>query len=321
MQTLTACIIARNEENTIQDCLESIKDVANEIIVVDTGSTDKTKEIASKYTDKIYDFIWCNDFSAARNEALKYATSDWVLSIDCDERLSDTKRLLKLLEYENVDAWLLSQETQNEGNKSICHTTRLYRNHKGIKWHNKIHEVVDISIINCGYRFGKSTLALKHLEKPKDLTEKYNWILEIIKTDYENPLRYYYTGVCNLALGNYGDGAAYLQETLTQQLSKGMKASIHLLIADYFLMQEDFHKAISHCVQSIEICPKQYRGYVALAGLYTSISENNKALETIDKVIKRLNEKPYSELSSDNLYDIKYIQETRNWIHQNIETQ
>lgn len=321
MQTLTVCIIAKNEENTIKDCLESIKSVTNEIIVVDTGSTDNTKEIASQYTDKIYDFVWCDDFSAARNETLKHATSDWILVIDCDERLSDPERLKKLLEYKNVDAWLLVQETPCENNKTLCHTTRLFRNHKNIYWQNKIHEVVDVSILQNNYNIGKSSLTLKHLEKPKDLSSKYQWYLDILATDYENPLRYYYIGVCNIALGNYGDGAAYLQEALTEELGKGMKALLHLLIADYFLIKEDFYKAIIHCSKSIELCPKQYRGYVALAGLYISINEFNKALETVDKVINRLKEKPYTDLSNDNLYDINHLEETRSWIYQNIETQ
>lgn len=314
MPSLSVCMIVKNEEHCLARALDSIKDVADQIIVVDTGSTDKTKEIALKYTNEVYHFAWLDDFSAARNYSLSFAIQDWILILDADEAIEDPDRLQKLLEYENVDAWMLVQQT----NSSLCHTTRLFRNHLDIKWHNRIHEVVDISIINNHYRLGKSSLTLNHLEKPKDLEEKYKWIREILIKDYENPLRYYYIGVCNIALGNYGDGAAYLHEALSQQFGNGMKALIHLLIADYFLIQEDFNKAILHCEQSIELCPKQYRGYVALAGLYVSASENQKALETIDKVIQRLKEKPYTDMSNDNLFEIKHLEETRSWIHQNI---
>lgn len=325
MQTLTVCIIAKNEENTIKDCLESIKSVANEIILVDTGSTDNTVKIAQQYTKKIHFFDWCDDFSAARNYSLSFATQDWILVLDCDERLSDPERFKKLMNYENVDAWLLVQETQNENHKSLCHTTRLFRNHLNIQYQNQIHEVVDVSILKNKYRLGKSSLTLTHLPKPKDLSDKYKWYLKILETDFENPLRYYYIGVCNIAIGNYGDGTVYIQEALQQDFGNGMKACMHLLISDYFLTKEDYSKAIFHCEESIRICPEQYRGYVALAGLYLSIYETDKALQNIDYVIQKHKEKPYTNMSNDNLFNLDYLLEARNWIlevsnYQNIDS-
>lgn len=82
---ITLCMIVKNEEKNLSKCLNSIRNKVNEIIVVDTGSTDKTKEIAKKYTDKIFDFIWNNDFSAARNFSISKAANDWVLILDADE--------------------------------------------------------------------------------------------------------------------------------------------------------------------------------------------------------------------------------------------
>ena len=82
---ISVCIIAKNEEKRIEKCLSSIKPYGFEIIVVDTGSTDRTKEIASRYADKILDFVWCNDFSAARNFSLQGASNDWIFMMDCDE--------------------------------------------------------------------------------------------------------------------------------------------------------------------------------------------------------------------------------------------
>ncbi len=82
---ISVCIIAKNEEKYIEKCLEHLKPYGMEIVVVDTGSTDKTKEIARKYTDKVYDFTWVDDFSAARNYCAGKATNDWILAIDCDE--------------------------------------------------------------------------------------------------------------------------------------------------------------------------------------------------------------------------------------------
>lgn len=85
MLPISVCIIAKNEEKNIERCLSSLVPYGFEIVLVDTGSTDRTKELASKYTDKIYDFVWCDDFSAARNFSLQIATNNWIFMLDCDE--------------------------------------------------------------------------------------------------------------------------------------------------------------------------------------------------------------------------------------------
>lgn len=82
---VSVCIIAKNEEQYIEQCLRKLLHYDMEIVVVDTGSTDKTKEIAAKYTDKLFDFVWCDDFSAARNFAVSKASNNWILILDCDE--------------------------------------------------------------------------------------------------------------------------------------------------------------------------------------------------------------------------------------------
>ena len=83
MHPISVCIIAKNEEARIERCLQSIKPCGFEIVVVDTGSTDETKEIAARYADKVLDFTWCDDFSAARNFSLREAS---IRRTDCFRR-------------------------------------------------------------------------------------------------------------------------------------------------------------------------------------------------------------------------------------------
>lgn len=92
---VSVCIIAKNEERYIEQCLKHLLPYEMELIVVDTGSTDATKEIARKYTDNVYDFVWTDDFSAARNYAASKASHNWILVLDCDEYLIelDTRML------------------------------------------------------------------------------------------------------------------------------------------------------------------------------------------------------------------------------------
>ncbi len=87
MPRLTLSMIVKNEEKYLRDCLESVKDIADDIVIVDTGSTDYTKEIAKEFNAKVFHFDWINDFSAARNYALKKSEGDWILYLDADERL------------------------------------------------------------------------------------------------------------------------------------------------------------------------------------------------------------------------------------------
>lgn len=89
MIPISVCIIGKNEEKNIEKCLEPLTHYPFEIIYVDTGSTDRTKELAAKYTDNIFDFEWIGDFSAARNYSLSKASHNYVLILDCDEYLTD----------------------------------------------------------------------------------------------------------------------------------------------------------------------------------------------------------------------------------------
>lgn len=85
MLPISVCIIAKNEEKHIEECCKRLVPYGFEIVLADTGSTDRTIELAKQYTDRIYQFAWCGDFSAAKNYAMEKASHDWILSLDCDE--------------------------------------------------------------------------------------------------------------------------------------------------------------------------------------------------------------------------------------------
>ena len=149
MHLLSLCMIVRNEESLLPRCLESVKDLADEIVIVDTGSTDRTKEIARQYTDKIYDFAWTNNFAEARNESLRHATGKWILVLDADEYVSsetDKKELRRFLEQTEADnsVYMLPilnvlGDGDNLGYKETL-STRLFPNHRGIQYTGPIHE-------------------------------------------------------------------------------------------------------------------------------------------------------------------------------------
>lgn len=111
MPKISLCMIVRNEEKFLEQCLNSVKELVDEIIIVDTGSTDRTKEIAARFTDKVFDFKWADDFSAARNESLKWAKGDWILVLDADEVIAkeDLTKIRKLVENQEAVGYILIQ--------------------------------------------------------------------------------------------------------------------------------------------------------------------------------------------------------------------
>lgn len=148
-KTLSVCMIVKNEEANLGRCLKSVQQVADEIIVVDTGSTDRTKEIAQSYGAIVADHEWDHDFSAARNKSLDLATKDWVLILDADEEL-EPDEALKIKNLINQEtpycAYYLRLvniiEGKDIGNAIVL---RLYEHAPNHRFRGKLHE----QIINC----------------------------------------------------------------------------------------------------------------------------------------------------------------------------
>ena len=134
--SLSVCMIVKNEEKNVTDCLESIKNVADEIIVVDTGSIDKTKEVVGKYTHHIFDFQWIDDFSAARNYSLSKATGDAIIWLDADDIVENPEDIKPLLKEEEFKIFNLNIKYGNE----IFSQARLFRNFYNIKFAGRVHE-------------------------------------------------------------------------------------------------------------------------------------------------------------------------------------
>jgi len=145
---LSVCMIVKNEEKFLGKCLESIRGIATQIIVVDTGSTDRTVEIAKEHSAEVYSFEWCDDFSAARNAALEHATGDWVLVLDADEELSaDAQDKLKAaMANDAVMAWRLPIVDVGREADGCSYVPRLFRNAPALFYLGRVHEQVFSSI-------------------------------------------------------------------------------------------------------------------------------------------------------------------------------
>lgn len=152
MITISLCMIVKNEEAILKRCLDTIADLVEEIIIVDTGSTDRTKEIARRYTDKLYDFKWVDDFSKARNFAFSKATQEYIYSADADEVL-DAKnrerfRMLKTCLLPEIEIVQMKYGNQlsfgTVYNFDEEYRPKLFKRLRSFVWEEPIHENVRI---------------------------------------------------------------------------------------------------------------------------------------------------------------------------------
>lgn len=174
---ISVVMIVKNEEVMLPRCLESVKN-ADEIIIVDTGSIDKTKEVATLGGAKVFDFEWCDDFSKARNFALLKATGDWVLSIDADEVLDENG-------IENIRLNLVTSEpVLGIHLKSIDNdfiVPRLFRRIPSIQWHGRIHETISFS------QFKSIEVGITYYSSPAHILDPKRNIRMLEKAHKDNP--------------------------------------------------------------------------------------------------------------------------------------
>lgn len=163
---LSVCIIAKNEQHNIVRCLESLKPYSFEIVVVDTGSTDATKQIAAEFTDRIYDFEWCDDFAAAKNFAISKASNFYVMILDSDEFLEkiDVEELYRMIET-NPDMVgrirrrnVFSRKGQKQEN--LEWVNRIFAKDK-FHYEGRIHEQV-IALNGKEYETYQSSVVIEH---------------------------------------------------------------------------------------------------------------------------------------------------------------
>ncbi|WP_186580969.1 tetratricopeptide repeat-containing glycosyltransferase family 2 protein [Aquibacillus kalidii] len=151
MITISLCMIVKNEEDTIARCLDSVKDLVDEIIIVDTGSTDNTKEIVSQYTEQILDFQWIDNFAAARNFAFKNAKMDFTFWLDADDVLmeDDRQKFLKLKEEldTTIDSVTMHYNLNLDKNGKVITSlrrNRLVKRENNFQWHGPVHEYLEV---------------------------------------------------------------------------------------------------------------------------------------------------------------------------------
>lgn len=244
MHPISVCIIAKNEEARIEQCLTSIKPCGFEIVVVDTGSTDRTKEIAARYADKVLDFAWCDDFSAARNFSLRAASNNWIFMIDCDETVKkiDVEELHYFRKHLSDKVGCVSRENLVTENgvltlNNIDYTERFF-NRKLYHYTGMIHEqltpvrgreipalLLQTTLLHTGYDMTPEERAAKY-KRNFTLLEKQ------LAQDPQNPYLYYQLGKSCEILEDFSRACTYYDKGLAFDLDPEL-AYVQAMVVSY----------------------------------------------------------------------------------------
>jgi glycosyltransferase involved in cell wall biosynthesis len=227
---ISLCMIVKDEETVLERCLQSVSSWVDEIIIVDTGSTDRTKYIAQQYTSSIYDFTWINDFSAARNESLRHATATWVLVLDADEYFSekDAQTLRSTLQNTepkedtiysiSVLSFLGKQKGAVTGEAVV---PRIFPNYFGIHYSRPIHE--------------------------QPTSRKGHFIPSLLL-----PIQIFHSGYIEETIAAKDKHKRNLAIFETVREKTGFSAYDHLMLGNQYLMMAQHEKALHHLKKSIQ---------------------------------------------------------------------
>jgi glycosyltransferase involved in cell wall biosynthesis len=269
MKTLNLVMIVKNEERCLARCLESVKGLVDDIIIVDTGSSDSTKEIALSFGAKVFDYVWKNDFSDARNFSLSKSDSDWNLILDGDEYLAQGNRedILKFLENtQKIGAIQIKSaymDNNNELNYAIGYMTRLMP--KGVYFIRKIHEQVDsnLPIVNLSLIFDHDGYLL-----PNKGERNLRILLNELKDTPNDNYLLYQTAITLKNMSRYKEATYYFDKFYMQASKNASYYKSAIIEYIYTLIEtEDFEKALN-IVNEIKSSFEKYADFHFLCGVF-----------------------------------------------------
>lgn len=266
---LSLCMIIKNEAVSLERCLKSVAGVVDEIIIVDTGSTDASLEIAEKYGAKIIRREWNDDFSEARNSALQNAAGTWILHLDADEELASVSAniLRDNLKKSSADALNIVLRNYQPDNDMVEYMDepqiRLFRNKSGYRYVNRVHEQIVDSIAADGGTFSDLDIMINHYGYKSNNLKRAERNLPILNKEIkENPDNGYILfklGETYKALKQWDKAADYLRQALksnSKNVNNEIKELIYLRLGQIELGRNNFNAARDYARASLRINSK-----------------------------------------------------------------
>jgi len=307
---LSLSMIVKNEEKYLRDCIESVKDIVDEIIIVDTGSSDGTKLIAKNYNAKIYDFTWNDDFSAARNEALKYTTGQWFIYLDADERLkkSDGAKLLKILRNSKPDigAYVVTIESEH---LQLDNSTELHRGgypriiknigFPKIHFKGRVHEQITPSLFSNNLKIDFTDIVIEHLgynrsreEMDAKVRRNYKMLIQHVQEEPLNGYAWYQLGQTLAQMKLFKEAEDAIRMSIqTGKLSDSVFASATATLSQIVGSKGNFSEALKWAEQSLKAAPDQVYALHLKAYALLHLKKYKESEQLFLEVKRRLNSK------------------------------
>lgn len=304
MNLISLCMIVKNEEKLLPRCLESVKSLVDEIIIVDTGSEDNTLTIARQYTEHVYQFKWNHDFSAARNESLRYATGKWILVLDADEYVQNTghdelQQFLQKYDAQKPCCFILKimnyTGSGHDETKMMESTgARLFSNHSAIRYRQPLHEQLTSSQGEIRFQSLPLPFTIFHTGYTQEIVQQKNKsqrnmaILEKMKSDKQNDPFYHF--ILGNEYANAGDMEQALHAyRLSYDKSRPADAWYHHLMDRLItleMQQSQHHLAYQHIQTGLNLKP-HHTDYYCLHGiLLDSLGYLNAAAREFERCIQ-----------------------------------
>jgi tetratricopeptide (TPR) repeat protein len=311
---ISLCMIVKDEQENLRKVLESIRELVDEIIIVDTGSTDKTKEIAFGFTDKVFDFSWSKNFSEARNFSISKASKFWILVLDADEIISK-KDFAKIKDAakEDADAFLFTlrdytndigvagftsskEDVYEEGNIAAGFYTakilRFFKNKKEYFFQGKIHETIHNSIKKAGGKISELDCVIHHfgnLDKDKFLKKKDTY-MNLLKERLEKKdvIEKEEDYVCFelsrelINLGKIEEAIFFLEKAI----STNEDFKYLLSLGGLYILKNKLNEAEKTLKKAIILEPASSSVHDNLGVVYAKKGEYNKAIRKFEKAIQ-----------------------------------
>ncbi len=292
--SISLCMMVRNEEENLAQCLNSVKDVVDEIIIVDTGSTDRTVEIAKSFGARIFNHPWEGSFSKARNYSLKYATCEWILILDADEEVDkkDTPKLKEITKSNNYEtiSFVIKNKFENSTQESYANMIRLFKNFNGTHYEGIVHNIIRcrgkrldslLNIIHHGYNLSEDEMEEKFVRTSTLLKKQ-------IKRDEHNPVPHMYLGVSYLGKNMYDEAITESKKTLA--LVKKKTALRDFLVSYYvisaaYLKKKNLKESEKYALKAIEIDDQFIDSFCILSLIYYDSKEYDRFLHASESYL------------------------------------
>lgn len=296
--TLSVCMIVRDEAGMLPDCLNSITGVADQLVVVDTGSTDDTVAIAESFGAQVYHFAWIDDFAAARNESIRHATGDWILWLDADERLvpgsvEPLQRLLTSPRRPTIYQVQIRNLQADGKSYTLSMSHRLFSRHPRLRFSGRIHEQVHPSLKAASGVEKPSEVVLDHqgyaldADKRRAKLERNQTLLEAMAAEQPASSYAHYTLGQNCALLGDHDQAlqAYLRALEIDDFKGPSVATLLNALAETCWHMDRLDDAEAYARKSLAITAQQTSGNFIMYRVMRSRGDARGQIEYLERIV------------------------------------